>query len=198
MLYTLRIGGTPAPTPHPLTTTLGYPDWIARSPSGGRLLLVAGEGRTAWHDKSLSVCNVMTAACHPLPTQRGHVALDPAWSPRGNRIAFVQARDRGNVGGFGSAQSLQAWVRTHTLWVASANGSRAHKLAAAGSGVYQPRWSHDGRHLLYVRDNAVWLIDANGGAPVKVVGPFPGTPSLFGYYGHVDWARDLLLAWHQP
>lgn len=196
MLYTLPLGG--APTPHPLTTTLTYPDWIARSPSGRRLLLVSGGGREAWHDKSLSTCDVVTAACQAVSTQHGTVALDLAWSPRDNRIAFVQARDLGNAGGFGGTQPLQAWVQTHTLWVASATGAGAHELTAAGAGVYQPQWSHDGRHLLYIRDDAVWLVDANGGAPVKIVGPFPSAPPLFGYYGHVDWTTYIPLAWHQP
>jgi hypothetical protein len=57
------------------------------------------------------------------------------------------------------------------------------------------RWSADGHHLLYIRDDALWLIDTHGDAPSRIVGPFPGTPDLFGYYGHVSW--PIVAAWYR-
>jgi dipeptidyl aminopeptidase/acylaminoacyl peptidase len=193
-LFSLPLGGTP----RLLVTALTYADWMAPAPSGRDLLLVAGGEREAWHNKRLVRCDVETAICHALPQRPGFVALDPAWAPRGNHIAFVQARDRGSAidaAGFRTTQALLAWVHSHTLWVADANGAAAHPLPAAGTGVYQPQWSADGHHLLYIRDDALWLVATHGGAPARIVGPFPGTPDLFGFYGHASW--PIVTAWNR-
>jgi TolB protein len=195
-LFTLRLGGKP----RQLATTLSYPDQLAQSPSGHDLALVAGFGREMWHDKVVATCDVSTGTCRALPHRHGVVMLDPSWSPRGNRLAFVQARDAGTIGGFGNVSRLLSWVHTRTLWVADPNG-RTHELRAAGTGVYDPQWSRDGRHVLYLRDNAIWLIGVSGGPPVKIVdsspvGSSPALPTalgLFGYYGHVSWSGTL--AW---
>jgi TolB protein len=187
-LFTLQLGGKP----RQLATTLSYPGQLAQSPSGHDLALVAGFGREMWHDKVLATCDEYTGTCRALPHRHGVIMLDPSWSPRGNRIAFVQARDAGTIGGFGNVSRLLSWVHTRTLWVADPNG-RTHELRAAGTGVYDPQWSRDGRHVLYLRDKAIWLIGVSGGPPVKIIGPLPTPPGLFGYYGHVSWSGTL--AW---
>ncbi|RYD06534.1 hypothetical protein N752_04190 [Desulforamulus aquiferis] len=33
----------------------------------------------------------------------------------------------------------------------------------AGQGIYQPTWSKDGRHILFVKDKALWIINIDGG-----------------------------------
>ena len=68
-------------------------------------------------------------------------------------------------------------------------------LRAAGTGIYQPQWAGDGTHLLYRRDNALWLIDIRGGAPVRLVSAFPQAPNLVGFYGYVSWSGKL--AWYR-
>lgn len=181
-LFTMPLGGKP----HVLTTTLTYADWL--SLSGRRLLLVAGSFRPVWSGKHLAVCDVEAGTCTSLPRRPGVVTLDPAWSSHGNRIAYVQARDLGNTYGFSTNHALQSWVRTRTLWVADAQGNGAHALIARGGGVYSPQWSADGRHVLYVRDNALWLIDVRGGPPTRIVGPFPQSPAQLWYYGHISWS----------
>jgi len=160
---------------------------MASSLTGRQALIVAGNDRENWTNKSLRLCDIESAACHALLTRPGTVDLDVDWAPHSNRIAFVRARDLGPVGGFRSAGALQGWVNTRMLWVAHADGTGAHEVTAAGRGIYRPRWSRDGRHVLYVRDNALWLIDVRGGAPVRILGPFPGKPDYFGFYGHVQW-----------
>ena len=191
-LYSLRLGARPKALP----VSLGYPDWMSASPSGRQVVLVSGGGRDAWHGKSLEICDLETAACHPPPSKQGTVSLDANWSPRGNQIAFVQARDLGPVDGAGGNDAFSAeplpssasWVRSRTLWVANTDGTGARRVAAAGTGVYDPQWSADGRHVLFVRDNWLWLIDVLGGPPSRVLGPF-GSGWFSDYYGHQSWSE---------
>ena len=174
-LYTMPLAGRP----RLLTTSLSYATWLAWSPPGRQMLLVAGGGRETWHDKHLSICDIDAARCRTLPQPSGIVSLDPTWSPSGREIAFVRARDLGDVGGFDNTRTVSAWVRTHTLWLASATGAGARQLVAAGTGTYEPRWSADGHYLLYIRANSLWLIDARGGPARRILGPFPTTPDLY-------------------
>jgi len=67
-----------------------------------------------------------------------------------------------------------AYVRTdrRDLWIANRDGADARRIEAAGEGVAAPRWLPDARHLVFVRDRRVWLLDAAGaGDAVPVAGP---------------------------
>jgi hypothetical protein len=93
-----------------------------------------------------------TTACRPVAG--GDVAVaDPAWS-RAGAMAYVRSDRR-------------------QLWIADRDGAGARQLAAAGEGVAAPRWLPDARHLVFVRDGRLWLLDATGagGAAVPVAGP---------------------------
>jgi hypothetical protein len=66
------------------------------------------------------------------------IGYAPAWSPSGERIAYVT---RGN------------------LWVADADGSHRGKLV---TGADQPAWSPNGRRLAFARGGFVWTVRADG------------------------------------
>lgn len=194
-LFTLPIGGKPELLTRSLAATyhitLGYPDWLRWSSDGRSLLLVAGAGRPVWDGKQIAACDAFGAACQLLPRPaQGTVTLDPALSPDGTRLAYVQAKAVHSFG-FSSAGAFNAWIATRTLWLAYPDGSGAHQLTAAGAGIYWPHWAPDGQHLLYVRDHAVWLIDSRGGAPVRLTSIVRTDDDMFGYYGHVDWSSIL-------
>jgi len=94
-----------------------------------------------------------TPACRTVAGGNEMVA-DPAWS-RSGAMAYVRSDRR-------------------QLWVANRDGGDARPLVAAGEGVAAPRWLPDGRHLVFVRDRHVWLLDAldaTGGDAVPVAGP---------------------------
>lgn len=194
-LFSLPIGGRPALLTRSLASTyrftLGYAEWLRWSPDGRSVLLVAGGGRPVWDGKRLAACDAFGAACHllPLPAQ-GVVTLDPARSPDGSRLAYVQAKALTSFG-FSGTGAFTAWIQTRTLWLAHPDGTGARQLKAAGTGVYWPHWTPDGRHLLYVRDHAVWLIDSRGGAPVRIASIISTEDDTYGYYGHVDWSGIL-------
>jgi dipeptidyl aminopeptidase/acylaminoacyl peptidase len=47
-------------------------------------------------------------------------------------------------------------------------GGTRRQLTACASDVSDPRWSPDGTRLAYVRDKAIWVIDADGGRTTRV------------------------------
>jgi dipeptidyl aminopeptidase/acylaminoacyl peptidase len=61
----------------------------------------------------------------------------PAWSPGGQRIAFVSDRE----GDFGN------------LWVMGADGSGAERLVSESNQHGSPAWSPDGRRIAYTRND---------------------------------------------
>jgi len=189
-LVSLRLGDA---KPQTLTSGLVHPDWLSFSPQG-KLLLVKGGGRIVWAGKSLAVIDVAAGRVQDLPNPEGSVSLDPSFSPDGKHISFVAAKDLGNnVWGFEDPKDLSAWVATRTLWIEDADGGNAHPLASAGGGVYQPLWSKDGGHLLYVRDNALWMVGSEGRAPAKIVDLLPAPQDLFGFYGYLSFSGQF--AW---
>jgi Tol biopolymer transport system component len=189
-LFSLRLADGAA---RKLATTLVYPEWISWAPDGRRVLLVSGPGRESSDNKSLATCDVSSGMCATLPQPAGTVALDPAWSPSGDRISFVRAaRQEGLAGPWGR------WTATRRLWTAAPDGSDAREVETEGA-VFGPVWSRDGRRILFLGDGALWLADPSGGTSVRVVSPFPGpsgdaTGDGF-YYGF--FPLDSLSSWWQ-
>jgi dipeptidyl aminopeptidase/acylaminoacyl peptidase len=66
------------------------------------------------------------------------IGYAPAWSPDGQRIAFVT---RGS------------------LWVADADGTDAGRLTGSAD---QPAWSPNGRRLAFTRAGSIWTIRVDG------------------------------------
>jgi hypothetical protein len=146
-------------------------------------------------DKRVRLCQV-NGTCQSLPGNKpGPTTLDPALAPTGNDLAFVHASARGS----GDAarpyaqRAINAWYRTRTLWTFPYAGGKPHRLRAAGTGVAAPQWSQSGRSILYVRNNALWLVGANGQrAARRIAGPlFAGRWPT--YYGYIDWTDQF--AW---
>lgn len=179
-----------------LATGLAHKGWLSLSPQGA-LMMVSGMDRIVWANKSLAIINPVSGARQNLVNPAGCVSLDPTFSPKGDRITFVAAKDLGDeVWGFNDPEDLTAWINTRTLWLAQADGSNPRPLTLAGTGVYQPLWSKDGKSILYVRDNALWLINSEGGQTEKIVDLLSEGEDLFGFYGYLSY-QDF-IAWHQP
>jgi Tol biopolymer transport system component len=85
----------------------------------------------------------------------------PAWSPDGTKIAFLSDRS----GDF-------------ELWICGADGSNPVRLTTfGGPGVINPRWSADGRRIIFsalTGPNSSfegYFINAKGGAPERIRAP---------------------------
>jgi dipeptidyl aminopeptidase/acylaminoacyl peptidase len=88
-------------------------DWIYRT----QLWLAATDGKTA--PRQLTYGQTRSSA--------------PAWSPSGDRIAFVRADDKGKA-------------QIHLLALA---GGEAQPITKLGTGASNPRWSPDGTKILF-------------------------------------------------
>jgi TolB protein len=82
---------------------------------------------------------------------RDRADLEPAWSPDGNRIAFLSYRRGVNI----------------EIDVMNVNGSNERRLAGnATDGSGPPAWSPDSRHLAFTRtrrgDTEIYVLNANG------------------------------------
>lgn len=85
--------------------------------------------------------------------------LEPAWSPDGTKIAYVEQVVANKCDGCPS-----------TIWVMNADGTGQRALTAGGDGWFDeyPAWSPDGRtiayqHATYDTGPFVWTIPAGGG-----------------------------------
>lgn len=184
-LYSLPLTGG---EPWLLATSIKHPEWLSWSPDGSELLAVKGRGREIWRDKSLVLCHVKTGESMDLPQRANTVSLAPAWSPDGKHIAYVEAVRKDDLA---DVEEVVSWEQTRTLWVADADGNNARQINEAGPGIKRPLWSRDGSHIIYLQDNAIWLVHINGGSPVKIAGPLPDAPNPPGYYGYASWS-DIL------
>jgi Tol biopolymer transport system component len=107
----------------------------------------------------------------------GGDVVQPAWSPRGSRIAYWGNRKN-------------SW---RDIWTIPAGGGEPVPVTNDAAVDWNPVWSADGRHLYFVSDRNgsmnVWRIPINEGTG-HVLGPpaLAATPSV--YSQHISCSRD--------
>jgi WD40-like Beta Propeller Repeat len=142
-----------------LGRTLAYPSFAV--PDDGGVTLVTGGGRYVWNAKTITGCSVAGKCGPAMDATPAPVNLDPA-APASSWgepvLAFVHGASETTAGG--SQRDLNAWYRTLRLWVWAGTGGNPRPITRAGTGVAAPTWSANSQDVLYVRDNALWLIAA--------------------------------------
>jgi dipeptidyl aminopeptidase/acylaminoacyl peptidase len=167
-------------------------DAVAANANGDLAIVTDhGGGRAAWQGKVLAVCETGSHVCRVLPHRRGTVTLDPAWSPDGRTLAYVEAPDVRN--GPWTQRRLAAWFAAHHVVLYNRMTERVSPLAAA-HGATAITWSRDGRSLLYVRGNALWLLPTLTGKPTQIAEPLFPPSNWPQYFGQVGWSTQFAWA----
>jgi len=181
-----------------LATTLPYPSFVVRGPGSG-VTLVTGGNRYLWHGKTIASVTTAGTRQPGMDAEPAPVNLDPAWAAGAPTpaIAFVHASSKA-PSGTGQA-ALSTWYATRQLWYEFTSGGNPFPVKKAGTGIAAPEWSSNGQYILYVRDNALWLIRMLAPNGTPALGPatrivsqlFPGAwPN---YYAYTAWQAQF--AW---
>lgn len=204
---------------------LTYRDFMAASPDGRSLALVAGvalvelplaAGATAegvrstprsvdaQTNKTIVIMDLQTGRSRAL-TDGELVAVSPAWSADGHSIAFVARPDTGPVDITALSSAAE---QSRRIWIVDDQGSAASPLPIEGAGCRQerPLWSADGTHLVFAclagePAASLWLVPASGGKATQIIdaispSTLEGRSFFAGYQGHIDW--DRLYDWWRP
>ena len=67
-----------------------------------------------------------------------------------------------------TAAFLEEIAGARQLCVQPLRGGPRRQLTASARDISDPQWSPDGTRLAYVREGAIWVIDADGGRPTRV------------------------------
>lgn len=191
----LAVISVPGASLSPLGTSMvngaaGYP-----SASGtGEVAFTDGESALPiWQSGHVEHCRSAAPACTAVPQTASTVSLYPAWSPGGSELAYVVGKKR-DAAGFGQSM-VEAWYSSLQLKLyRPSNGSTA--TLALGTGAAVPTWSADGKSLLFVRDDGIWLWRGLAGRPVEVARPLFANDDWHAYYGQVRWAQRF--SWWSP
>jgi hypothetical protein len=161
--------------------------------SNGWLAFVSDEpnqdvGRVVTQGKEVVVCSPTTRVCRAVVHSPDTVTEDPAWSPSGSTLDYVQAPV---VESFGFLQSALAnWYNAHHLLSFDpSTGSVQANSVTPGATV--PQWSTNGRTLLYVSNNGLWLKDSPASSPVEVAQPLFTPGQWPSYYGQVAFSSQF-------
>jgi dipeptidyl aminopeptidase/acylaminoacyl peptidase len=162
--------------PRQITWTLAYPDYLAWC--SGRLVFTGGGDRLATTSKRLLVASPPMWRPRPLVNTPGR-----AWG------SLACARDGRSVVVQSQRQSKDySFLHTHwALWRVGLDGSTVQlTFPPASDADESPRFSRDGRTLLFVRSrNSIGRLCALRGK--RLAGPLLSLGYSLGYYGHHDW-----------
>jgi hypothetical protein len=156
----------------------------------GTLAVASGDNRFGWVGDQLHICPARAQVCSVVKASPGLIAFDPAWSPGTGELALVEASAK-TPGNWEQATTV-AWYQTHHLFLLSSGSSRPAEVPGT-QGASDPAWSTDGRSLIYVANDAVWLISHLGAAPVEIASPLLVPTDWGARFGVVHWTSDL--AW---
>ena len=138
------------PLPGPLRSEMDDPSW---SPDGH--YIVVSEDDRLFRTDTLGVDTAWI-------TSPGVLDISPAWSPRGNWIAYVRTLPAGGYG---------------TLWLIHPDGTGDHQIADT---ALTPGWTFDGARVAFTRvghgETALWSVDTLGHGLARLTSPAHAPP----------------------
>jgi hypothetical protein len=181
----------PGATPHLLGTTLEDESTGAPSVSSAGWLAFVGSsgGRTVWQGKQVVVCSPLSSECSAIVQPPGTVTVDPTWSPAGLTLAYAQAPE---IPLSAPQPEIPSWYNAHELYLYDP-ATKSSEEQPATQGVTDPQWSNDGKSLLYVSDDGLWLSATLAQPPTEIARPLFSPHDWPQYFGQVAFASQF--AW---
>jgi hypothetical protein len=173
---TLRVVSARGGRVSKLGIALPYPDYLAGC--GGSVVFTGGKDRIAIHAKRLLVARPPLWRPRALWDDRTRSFGSLACAPDGRSVVVLSQQ---------SSVDANFFAPRWRLWRVGLDGTHTI-LDAPPAGVADetPRWSRDGRSLLFVRErNGYGQLMLLRGA--SLIGPFAALGYSLGYYGHHAW-----------
>jgi len=183
-LYELR---APGARPKQIGLTVGLPIAIG---ANGTFAITNGGNRYAWLTKSVETCSAASALCTPVPTAHGELSFDPAWSPNGKQLAFVEAPTISATNFFQA--TVKRWYASHSLWILQRARTTPDEIKGSG-GASSPTWSANGKSVMYVANDALWLLPTLSSKPVRIASPLLTPNNWQSFFGEINWTDQF--AW---
>jgi dipeptidyl aminopeptidase/acylaminoacyl peptidase len=182
-------GGNPVP----IATTLVYDDFVTSC--GARLVMAAGGGRSVTSGKRIVDAGPWRWSPARVGGDAGRSWFWPACSPDGARIAATSTAN---------SEEHRFDAADRSIWLLQPGRSARRLIGRGGDGVSDefPRWSGDGRWILFVRHAtrsrapAELVLARVEGWTARVVGPVARLAPQLGFYGHDDWSSAT--DWYRP
>jgi TolB protein len=163
---------------------IGFASELAVSPDGRRIIYSEFHAQSHFQHFELHVAN-LDGSDHRQLTDDDTGDGSPAWSPDGEKIAFVSNR----------AESARCFTHdcvgfTNELYVMDENGGGVTRLTETPHEEASPSWSPDGTKIAYSRQldaeepHELWVMNADGTCPTKLLaGPWDTMPDWYGPAG---------------
>ena len=161
-----------------------------------RLVVASGFDRYTTHGKTLVAASAPRWRARNLSRDATQSWVSPACAADGERIVAAAGPNR-TENRFGEER--------RSVWVLAADGSSRKRLTSPPPGATDesPRWSSDGRWILFVRSNrttrnataygSLYLLEV---ATRRLRGPLARVGPAGNYYGLYGWPS--VVAWFQP
>lgn len=152
------------------------PRW---SPDGGRLVFTRlsdtrtakGEKGKYWH---IFYCNVDGSGVTQITSEDTN-DIDPDWSPDGNWIAFTSSKQRITYGVYDPKNILDFSKYRYNIWIKNIDtaGRAATQLTNTSGSDWHPRWSPDGKTIVFCSDRQrsfdIWSMEPRVIGQIKPV-----------------------------